>query len=462
MTDSSPPLSRAILASPSNQPPTRHHPHHSPPKPSSSSYTLTIQPPLLLDVATPIRSMVWQYMDDRSAVQYLSTCHSLHRVYHSYPVKRALSVDKFSHAAYMDGRRSWSSLCLVLLMAGNLTSALLLLASLTLWPVALVVALGCSISLCLCNRTLPRIGCCGQDGVSNGRLSGFLRSKLRPIPRVITVTGTIPSHLLPYLKHVVEARVVDDDSLSIGPHNPLPRSLRTLQLYDSPHLTLKPDTLPPRLTALTLGALKRGAQLKPGVLPYSLVKLHLTGEFNTRSAIVAGVLPPTLQRLEVDEWKLPLSDLVMPASLVHLRVHMLNSDTIRPGTLPPQLEVLQLEGFFDQPHPIGADVLPTSLRVLHLMGCYSQPFTYRTLAGMKQLVELQLSHHYRHPLQPHILPSSLRVLRLGTLVEPVMPGALPSQLHRLIVRVDAFMWADIDTLVPTAVRPTSDLRIDFE
>ena len=431
MADKTAPLSRVTLASPSGQ---QHHPHLRSVHPTSSSYVINPQPPPpLLDVATPVRFLIWQYMDDRSAIRYLSTCRSLHRIYHSYPLKRSLRIKKFSRAHYMHGRRRWY----------------------TLWLARLVGR--------LCHSTLPRLGCCDRDGIDgDSRLSVF-GTKLGPVPRVIKVKGTVWSSLLPYLKHIVEADVADDDSLPIGPYNTLPRSLRTLRLHDSPNLTLKLNTLPPRLTALTLGRLKRGAQLEAGVLPLSLTSLHLTGDFNTRSPIVAGVLPPTLRRLEVDEWKLPLSDLAMPASIVHLRLHILNSDTIHPGTLPPHLEELRLEGFFDQPHPIGADVLPSSLRVLHLMGCYSQPFTYRTFARVQQLEELWLSHHFTHPLRPHMLPSSLRVLRLGVLWQPVSTGALPAHLERLVVG-----WPDSDVdfltlayLVPYSSRP-KDLSIEVD
>ena len=418
-------LSRAILASPSNHSQLHSQPRHA--AHSSSTYVLDIRPstPPLLDVANPIRALIWQYMDDCSAIRYLSICRSLQRVYHSYPLQRVVSAEHFSQAEYVAGRRS----------------------RLRLW-LARIAGL-------LCHRQLPHFGCCDADG----RLPRSQPS--HPIPRVIVMSGTVRSSLLPFVQHLVAADVADDDSLPIGPHNPLPRCLRTLRLYDSPNLTLKPATLPPRITALTLGGLRRGAQLGVGVLPHSLVSLHLTGEFNTRSPIVAGVLPPNLQRLEVDEWKLPLSALAMPASVIHLRVHMLNSDTIRPGTLPPNLQTLKLEGFFDQPHPISANVLPASLRRLHLMGCYSQPFTYKTFGALQQLEELQLSHHYSHPLHPHVLPSSLRVLRLGTLWEPVMAGALPVCLERLMVRVP--VWSDVDVLVPDAARPNKgDLSIEVE
>ena len=226
MTDSSQPLSQAILTSPTNQQHCHSQPHPTPHS-SSSSYVLDIHPPvppLLLDVATPVRSMIWQYMDDRTAIHYLSTCHSLHGDYHHYPLKQPLTAQQFSSADYMYGRLSWYSRWLTLL-AGR-----------------------------LCNRTLPHLGCCQRDG--------YRRLKGSRIPRVITVTGTVWSSLLPYLKHVVEADVADDDSLPVGPYNPLPRSLRTLRLHDSPNLTLEHDTLPPRLTALTLGRLKRGRSVK--------------------------------------------------------------------------------------------------------------------------------------------------------------------------------------------------------
>jgi len=49
------------------------------------------QPCPLLDTLPPIRSMMLDYMDDRTAITYLSTCPSLHVRYHQYPLKRAMT-----------------------------------------------------------------------------------------------------------------------------------------------------------------------------------------------------------------------------------------------------------------------------------------------------------------------------------------------------------------------------------
>ena len=55
---------------------------------------LPLQP--LLDTTPAVRSLVWQYMDNRCAVQYLSTCTQLHSLYHSFPLTEAVSDAQFT------------------------------------------------------------------------------------------------------------------------------------------------------------------------------------------------------------------------------------------------------------------------------------------------------------------------------------------------------------------------------
>ena len=60
-----------------------------------SSHTIDIpsdNPPPLLDVIRPIRSLTWQYMDNRSAIRYLSTCKQLHALYHTFPLTEPVSA----------------------------------------------------------------------------------------------------------------------------------------------------------------------------------------------------------------------------------------------------------------------------------------------------------------------------------------------------------------------------------
>ena len=47
--------------------------------------------PPLLDVAPAVRSLIWQYMDNSSAVHYLSTCSRLYELYHSFPLTEPIS-----------------------------------------------------------------------------------------------------------------------------------------------------------------------------------------------------------------------------------------------------------------------------------------------------------------------------------------------------------------------------------
>ena len=46
----------------------------------------------LLATPPPIRSLVLDHGDDRTAIRYLSACRTLRAGYHAYPVKRAMSL----------------------------------------------------------------------------------------------------------------------------------------------------------------------------------------------------------------------------------------------------------------------------------------------------------------------------------------------------------------------------------
>ena len=171
--------------------------------------------------------------------------------------------------------------------------------------------------------------------------------------------------------------------------------------------------------------------LPAGMLPESLKSLHLTDGYDTGCAITEGVLPSNLRRLELHEWKLPLSDIALPASLVELDIHSLHNHPL--PVLPAQLEVLRIGGAFNQ-SLLG--VLPASLRVLRLTGNYYQPFTADVCDCMPQLEELYLSDHsITQPLGGRVLPQSLRILRVGQYYSLVIPQTsdVPPQLRRLIV-----------------------------
>ena len=187
-----------------------------------------------------------------------------------------------------------------------------------------------------------------------------------------------------------------------------------------------PDTLPPRLTSLSLGAIKNDS-LSAGVLPQSLTSLELTRGFKTRCG--ETVLPSNLRRLELDEWKPRLSHIVLPAALTELDIRWLSNHPL--PALPPQLEVLAIGGALNQPL---IDVLPSSLRVLRLTG-FDPPLTADMFASTPQLEELYLKDDSPRELDVSELPRSLRVLRLGMLHTLVVSAAsdLPPQLRRVIL-----------------------------
>ena len=367
--------------------------------------------------------MMLDHMDDRTAITYLSTCHSLLGGYHQYPLKQAMSeltlVDISGLELYLARTQRATALGTVhmgvvggvigSLWTSNRVGALL-------FALALVPLWRYRVSL----LRRPSVACC-EAGTVGGRRRLLM-------PRVTKLSaGLRDMRLLPYLQHLTELTIRHDKRWRpFDDKYPLPHSLRTLHLLDSPGLMLEADTLPPRLTSLSLGAIKNES-LSAGVLPQSLTSLELTRGFDARCG--ETVLPSNLQRLELDEWKPRLSNIVLPATLTELDIRWLSNHPL--PVLPSQLEVLAIGGAFSQPL---IDALPSSLRVLRLTG-FEQPLTASAFASTPQLEELYLKDDSPRELDVSVLPRSLRVLRLGKLHTLVVSGAsdLPPQLHRVIV-----------------------------
>ena len=379
--------------------------------PLSTAYRIDVaQPCPLLDTPPPIRSLMLDYMDDRTAIRYLKTCCTLHSGYHAYPVKQAMSVATFTEVTQLDvyfdrerrRRRAWKFFSFAVLCA-QLVSFIkeqMALLRVLLYVYAALIAVDVGLYTWL--HVSRRVDCCKKGWWGMWRQRYIM-------PRVQRLSDELSDlRLLPHLQHLTELTTTYKSNWLLGTKSRLPRSLRTLHLLDSPSLTLEPDTLPPHLTSLSLAAVRNKA-LPVGVLPQSLTSLQLTFGFNTEAPIGVGVLPASLQRLQLDEWRQPLSHLAMPALLTDLSIQYL-CDYPLPA-LPPQLQVLAVGGAFSQPL---TGVLPASLRVLRLTGAFDQPLTADMFACTPQLEELWLSD--RSParqLAADVLPRSLRVLRLG-------------------------------------------------
>ena len=391
---------------------------------------------LLWDVPPPLRSMMLDYMDDRTAIRYLNTCQSLHAGYHQYPLKCAMAESLFREVTQLDAYLAPATCTRTMSRIVAILLALLLIVAIPIiillpWPQNLLSSLVLGFFCMTC------WACCGgwpvvtrrKDCCTHGRLGVWRRRYL--MPRVIRLSDQLwDMRLLPYLRHLTELTITcDDKHRRLGNKYRLPQSLHTLRLNASPRFTLTADMLPPRLTSLSLSAIKN-TPLPVRVLPASLTSLHLTAGFDTRWAIGAGVLPANLQQLDLDEWSSRIS-IALPTSLTELDVRWLSNDPL--PVLPPQLQVLRLGGAFNQPL---TGVLPPSLRVLELIGHYGQPFTADVFESTPVLEELWLSDRgTTRVIVASLLPRSLRLLRVGRQYSLVMAEAseLPPQLRRLIV-----------------------------
>ena len=179
------------------------------------------------------------YMDDTTAITYLSTCHSLHAGYHQYPLKAAMSVTTFLEATqlerYFKRMQTWKSACIQIPLA-NLFSIGFLLPRTGTIIFNVVVGTVLVLSWCYFLWLLlmqRRVDCCAK-----GRLGMWRRHYC--IPRVMKLReGMSDMRLLPYLQHLTELATLNNKYWPIGRKHPLPHSLRTLQLYSSADLTLK-------------------------------------------------------------------------------------------------------------------------------------------------------------------------------------------------------------------------------
>ena len=442
----------------------------SPPQPANS-----LQPCGLPDVPTPVRSMMLDYMDDRSAVRCLSTCHVLHAGYHQYPVKRAVSVKALLKLSglrdYPPRLNQWP-----LVQAGALMCALLPLIaflacstrfnmsqldigpveSFVLWVLILAgisipLALGVSLILnCFDWRPLPRARpssqCCPSWTSDKPRL------KRHPLPRVQILDGWLKDvELLPYLQHATELSIRYYPPTQLGKDNPLPASLRTLYLHwTAPDMLTEETKHADLMTMLTRPVWRsllpwvKDNPLPAGVLPPSLTSLHLHHDLGTR-AIAAGVLPVGLRKLTIKKWELPLSHIAPPASLTELDIMLLANSRL--PALPPQLEALCIGGPFNWPL---TGVLPSSLRVLRLRGSFNQPFNAHLFASIPMLEDLYLNNDGGEVVIDQSLPS-LRRLRLNSLHRLSFAGTAATQPSQLqCVRVSGKWTAErVDSLRQT-------------
>ena len=436
----------------------------------------------LLDVTPAVRSLIWQYMDNRSSLRYLSTCHQLHTLYHSFPlhepIKEAQFTSIITRVRGSPRRMSSCGKCGIWLLVWFILNLVVLPISIILPFGSLATAysillacllLPCAVPIWWCFRwsLLPERSHCCDEGT---RLTRHTRPL--SVPRVIRLAGKCSAKDLPWLQHVEELQSFEwlgKSSLAAS----MPSSLRVLSLHLPDSRAVKLDTLPAKLTVLVLIDAD-GAVMQRNMLPKSLVTLTVRYKRtllkqqnrNTLTAAIrpmaAGVLPSQLQWLAID-WPRSLADLALPASLSKLELRYLSDLPIPPRSLPPHLHTLRIiTSYFNPNHLRGA--LPSSLRVLRLHCQLTALLTGEVLQQAPQLEELDLGEQYNHRLTADTLAplAQLCVLRVGSQlprIRRISPHVLPLSLHRLII-VGSYR-EEVDEQVPQAVRHEG-LVVDFE
>ena len=195
----------------------------------------------LLDIIPPVRLLMLDCMDDRTATRYLTTCKLLHASYHAYPLKWGMSVRVFREYTHVKQHLVHGE------RATQAASAPVTIVGMWQW------ALTCHH---IVRMLFTRSDCCASGRSSAGR------RLLHPLPRGLRLSEELRDvRLLPYLQHLTELTAADNCDWPMFRNPRLPLSLRTLHLKHSPSLTLESHTLPPRLTSLTLGAV--GNQVLP-------------------------------------------------------------------------------------------------------------------------------------------------------------------------------------------------------
>lgn len=185
----------------------------------------------------------------------------------------------------------------------------------------------------------------------------------------------------------------------------LPAHLETLEFWGNLRFPIEPNSLPPTLKHMEL-SWDYNQLLVPRSLPPNLHSLILSAKFNYS---IDGILPSSLQRLELGgEFNQP----------------------IKRGTLPFGLKVLRLGSRFNCLLEIGA--LPNGLEVLIFFDGYSHPIPPALLPS--SLTCLQFNNHFQQSIEKGFLPPKLTTLQFppeycGTIAK----DAIPPTLQRLVL-----------------------------
>ena len=151
-------------------------------------------------------------------------------------------------------------------------------------------------------------------------------------------------------------------------------------------------------------------------------------------------LPPNLLKLDLGQLNCPLSDRILPQTLLEFRAPMFDQMLVF-DDIPPGLTSLDI-GMFQHHLP---DKLPKSLQSIRLGRCayaweipmnvqkLSLPGSLGSLASLKNLHSLELRWH-NTLLVPHQINYTLQELSLPAMLSGLIPESLPPGLKVLDIR----------------------------
>ena len=219
------------------------------------------------------------------------------------------------------------------------------------------------------------------------------------------------------------------------------------ELRSQVNYSLPPGLLPHGLRRLQLDS-ALNSPLQAGSIPSTVEVLHVSGDLDNSLSIERRG-PSLVHLVLLGGMHLPLTANVLPASLQRLGWRYYDHP-LDVGVLPSTLQALDMYWFHQ---PIKRHDLPAGLTHLSFFSL-NHPLTPGILPS--SLVSLDLGASFQHPLPPHVLPSSLRVFFHSRVTShPLQPGVLPEGLVALHWRL--YTWASSDPLLP-GVLP-SPLRV---
>ena len=185
------------------------------------------------------------------------------------------------------------------------------------------------------------------------------------------------------------------------------------ELYVAQAVTFKiGDQLPPNLRKLKLQ--KYSGEMPPGVLPASLVKLHVEvyGVGSNGSGVFpCGVLPAGLRSFSVGgNYVLAEGALLALPNLLKVWFRAGFDQQLAVGMLPRTLQFLRLSNY-NKPLELG--VLPESLKILHLGSAYNlrlEPYVLPAGLECLYLREGFMESHLEMSVESHVVPPLLRLL----------------------------------------------------